>query len=149
MSDIQHLLDEGKKPTEISKIMDIPIQTVQRNIKYVKDLAVTDLTPEVIAEKRKEIYTELLDVTMKAREAFDKYIDDKPSTAKGFLSSWMTALDKRASLFGLNNNGPEVQTQVNNLNVVPAQPQQIVTPSDANRIAKALIKKHEQNLLNS
>jgi hypothetical protein len=144
MADIQRLLGDGKSANEISREMDIPLPTVQRNITYVEDLAVTDLTPEVQAEKRQEIYTELLEISAKAKAAFDKYIDDKPGTAKQFLSSWMTALDKRANLFGLSQNNYEIQTQVNTLNVAPVT--DVISQEDADRISKALIAKHENTV---
>ena len=145
MMSIKSLLDDGKTKTEIAEEMGMPIQTVKSNIKYLEDLMVADLKPEQIAEKRQEIYTELIELTIEARDQFMDLKSTDPKAARSFWSAWKSAIDDRAELFGLKNfdNGPQVQFNTqNNISNVP----DILPAAAQEKLSKMIIEHHEKKL---
>lgn len=70
---IKEAIDEGKTDIQIAEELGISLRSIQRNRKYLKDLAVADLTNKEIAEKREELYLELLEATTEIRGLFDFY----------------------------------------------------------------------------
>jgi len=72
---IKEAIDEGKTDIQIAEELGISLRAIQRNRKYLKDLVVADLTNKEIAEKREELYLELLEATTEIRGLFDFYKD--------------------------------------------------------------------------
>ena len=70
---IKQLQDDGKTDYAISEEIGLPLPTVKNAIKYLALLGRSDLTPEVLAEKRSELYVELVEATAEARALFEKY----------------------------------------------------------------------------
>lgn len=70
---IKELVEEEKSDTEIAKTLGMSLRAVQRNKVYLKELEVADLTNKDIAEKRKELYLELLEATEEVKELFNFY----------------------------------------------------------------------------
>ena len=71
--EIKRLQDDDKTPYQISESLGLPIQTVKREIKYLEVLGRGDITPEDLAQKRSELYLELVEATEEARKLFEQY----------------------------------------------------------------------------
>ena len=74
---VKSLIDDEKTDFEIAETLGMSLRTVQRNRKYLSDLAVADLTNNEIAQKREELYLELLEATNDIRQLFEFYRDAK------------------------------------------------------------------------
>ena len=70
---VKELVDEEKTDTEIASALGMSLRAVQRNRSYLKDLAIADLTNKEIAQKREELYLELLEATEEVKVMFDFY----------------------------------------------------------------------------
>ncbi len=145
LNEIKRLLDQGKTNHEIAKETGLPIETVRRNIKYLDDLMSSDLTPEQIAEKRSELYLELIEASNEARQLFDKYkTQGKSVDAKRFFDAWLETIQLRAKLYGLDNVKVDAFTQVNTqINI--SEPERI-DPEIGKKIADAIILEHEKRV---
>jgi len=147
LNSIRDLVEDGKSNTDIAKELNLPIATVSRNIKYLEELQVSDLSAEEVAQKRSEIYLELLEISEESKKQYKKYlIDDKPSVARGFMYSWMKALEMRAKLYGLDNNVTSI-TNINNQQVNVGTVEK-VSSSAKERIANIIKNNHEEKVLN-
>ena len=62
---------------EISEKLSLPINTVERCQRYLKDLSQADITPEVLSKKRSELYLELSEATEEAKCLFNRYKNPK------------------------------------------------------------------------
>lgn len=145
LNEIKDLVDEGKDESAIAKELALPIATVRRNIKYLDELCVSNVSPEEMAEKRKELYLELVKITGEAEAQFIKYKTSNPTTARSYMYAQMKAIEMRAKLYGLDNNVTSV-TQVNNqINV--AQPEKLPSTT-RDKIAQAIIDGHEKKVAN-
>lgn len=143
---IKELLEDGKTSNDIVKELGMTKRAVDRNIKVLENLSVSDLTTEQIAEKRKELYVELLEAAAEAREQFDKYKNILGSAvdAKRFFSAWLDTITARQKLYGLDSIKMESLTQVN-INQY-TQPVDKVSSKAAERISKLLKDSHEQKI---
>lgn len=74
---MRDLIEEGKTDMEIVRELGMSLRSVQRNKRYLKDLAVADLTNKEISEKRQELYIELIEATEEIRNLFDFYKEVK------------------------------------------------------------------------
>jgi len=71
--EIKRLQNDGKTDYFISKKLSLPIQTIKREIKYLELLSRGDISPEELAEKRSELYIELVEATEEAKKLFELY----------------------------------------------------------------------------
>ena len=150
LQEIKRLQEEDKTDQEIADITTLPIATVKRNIKYLKNLQLSDLKPEQIAEKRAEIYLELVEAGEEAKKYHDKYESagtvDKLKQAKGYYFIWLKTIELKMTLYGLDKQKPETLVQVNNQYNGNTQPLEKVDYAIGERIANALKKSHEDKL---
>lgn len=150
LQEIKKLKDEGLSNNKISKELGISIATVQRNVKHLDEISVADLTPEDISKKRAELDLDLQEIQEKAKEQFEIYAaksnkpEDvekaKPSVARSFMTTWQSAIEMRAKLFGLDNvkTDPLVQFNQQNNYQVPDK----VSAGAAKKIADAIKQEH-------
>ena len=104
LSEIRNLLEDGKTAHEISKELGLPILTVKRNIKYLDELAIAEISPQELANKRSELYIELVEAASEAKSLFDKYKEDGQSLeVKRFFDMWLDTIKIRASIYGLDS----------------------------------------------
>jgi hypothetical protein len=145
LQEIKSLTEDGLNDQEIADKTTLPIQTVKRYQKYLKELALSDLTPEQIAEKRSEIYLELLEAGEKAKKLHDKYEieEGKGTTARGYFYIQLKTIELKMRLYGLEKIEPTVQ--VNTQNIYNTEPEK-VDHSDAIKIADILKSSHEKRL---
>jgi hypothetical protein len=126
---VDQLSQEGLTDNKISEELGLGIQVVKRLQKYLKNLKVADLTPEILSEKRAELYLELSEAAEEAREQFELYrlpricsycngdgkVEDVvcdeckgqggmhfPRDANRFLETWTNIIEKKARLYGLD-----------------------------------------------
>ena len=145
--EVKDLLEQGiTKPAKISEKLGLSLDAVRRNIRYLDDLAISELDPVQMAEKRKELYVELIDAASEAREMFDKYklLKDGGVNAKRFFDSWMETIKIRQSLFGLDSVKVDSLTQINTVNQYT--PIDKIDYTIGDKIAKALKSSHEDKL---
>jgi len=117
LNTIQELLNEGKSPNEIAEEIGMDVRAVKRNIKYLEEISVADITPEDRGKRRAELYAELVEASDEAKEMFHHYkTEDKAMSAKSFFTSWLETISLRMKLFGLDNQKPDSVnlTQINN-----------------------------------
>lgn len=145
---IKKLSEDGKTDQEIADLTGISIMAVKRNQTYLKNLQLSDLTPEQVAEKRSEIYLELIEAGDKAKDLHDKYEQTgdlkKLTQAKGYYHIWLKTLEMRAMLYGLNSIKIPPAIQVNNQ--YNSYESEKVDNLTAVKIADALKKSHEDKL---
>ena len=150
ISEIKDLQEEGKSDYAISEETGIPIATVKRNIKYIKDLANAELSPEEISGKRAEIYLELKEAIVKAKQLFNNASEaEDPVMAsiaiQRFFNMWMEALKSTAGLYGLDTVKVDNYFQFNQLNQMN-RPTFKLKVKTADRLRNAIIKEHEDTL---
>ena len=73
LHEIDKLNQEELTDNEISEKLGVDIMVVKRGQKYLKNLQKADLTPEVLSEKRSELYLELSEATEEAKELYELY----------------------------------------------------------------------------
>lgn len=114
LSDIKKKKEEGLSDQQIADSLGMPLTTVKRNIRYLDEINVSDLSPKVIAERRSEIDIELLSAIEEARQLFLKYKDDKArqAIAKNWFYCWLGGLEARAKIYGLDNVKIEAYQQI-------------------------------------
>ena len=143
---IKELLADGRDKDYISKELGMTKRAVARNIKALENLSVSDLTTEQIAEKRQELYIELLEAAAEARTQFDKYKDIVGAAidAKRFFSAWLDTIVARQKLYGLDSIKMDNLTQVN-INQY-SRPVDRVDSNVANQISRMLKDNHENKV---
>jgi hypothetical protein len=148
LHEIKNLLEEGKTDTEISADLGLSVQTIRRNKKYLENLSTADLTSSEIAEKRSELYIELLEAAAEAKDLFVKFKKEKGGelNARRFFTAWLETIQMRAKLFGLDNIKVESYTQVNNLHYNPPEK---INAEIGDRIAKMIKAAHEDKVSKS
>ena len=143
---IKAFVEEGKTENQIAEELGMSLPSVKRNIKYLDDLAVADLTSKEVGEKREEFYIELVEATEEAKKLFEKYRDDNDSVAaKRFFSSWLESIQLRMKMYGLDSLKVESYTQINQLNQYSDIPDKIDMEAGI-RLADMIKRKHEQKL---
>lgn len=78
--EIDRLEQDGLSDSSISKELGLSIQVVKRSKKYLENLRKADITPEVLAEKRSELYLEYVEIAEEAQNQFKLY--KNPVTCK-------------------------------------------------------------------
>lgn len=147
MIEVKKLLDEGYSENQIAEELGMALSTVRNNKRYLKQLETADLSPEIIAEKRSEIYLELLEATDLAKGQFQSLKEmDKHTQARGYFNLWLDALKMRADLYGLTDNKINVNTQINNINEYEYKDK--LPSQQAEIIRKSLIEAHERKVRN-
>jgi hypothetical protein len=149
---MKDLVDEGiTEPAQIAARLGCELNTVKRNMKFLDDLRVADLTAREIADKRQEIYLELMEASTKAKERFEEAIASEKSSLdiKRYFDAWLSALQMRAKLFGVIIDRPEQYVQINNIqnnNIDPSL--EVSIPSDVRKkLTDAIKKSHEAKVL--
>ena len=132
LTHINNLKEEGKSDQQIADTLGISIQTVKRNIKYLEGIYISDLTPEAVTKKRSELEVEFRDLYELARKDYESYreTEGKEYLAKDYMYVMMSAIEKIAKLYGLDNVRHENFTQIN---------------SQTNYIESANLSKEEKN----
>ena len=188
---ISDLLKEDKTDYAIAKETGMSLMAVKRNITYLKDLSKADLTPEDLAEKRSEIYVELIEATEEAKKLFEYHkkpfkcptcdgtgiievvvaytekgvvynVGDRKvckvckglglihnaKDAERFLRVWVEVIDRKASIFGLDKVKGDslVINQQFNTGNLPTDKISGKTAEAMNKIAKSIIKEHEDSV---
>ena len=139
---IKELVEEGKTQKQIAEITGIPQITVHRNVKYLENLKVSDLTTKEIAEKRSELYVELLEATLEAKDLFLKYKRQEDAlNTRRFWTAWVEAINARAKLYGLDNIKTDNLIQINQQNNYLQEEK--VDAATGEKIANALKAAHE------
>ena len=141
----------GKTDTEIADTTGMSLTAVKRNLVYLEDLYVADLTSDEIAKRRGELYSELTEAMLEARLLFDYYKQDKNEAVNiaRFFSKWMQTVDMRAKLFGLDKpeNIVQINQQFNDTNTGAANYVHDKIPSNiGERISKMLKDDHERKI---
>jgi len=144
LQQVKVLLDEGKSNNEISAALGLPGNTVINNIRYLNELAAENLTPEVMGNKRSELYLDLSYATNEAKIAFEKYRNsDDGINAKRFLDAYIQSIIERAKLYGLYASaeaGVTINQQFNNF--VP----DTIGKTEGTKIANILTKSYEEKV---
>jgi len=115
-------IDEGKSDNAIADELGMSLAAVKKNKKYLKDLAVSDLTSEEISEKRQEIYLELLEMTDEVKTLLEDWKGREGSSAadiRRWIVSWLEIVQLKAKLLGLDNVKKDTLSayaQINQLN---------------------------------
>lgn len=132
-------------PSEISADLAIPLTTVRRYEKYIGQLGLADLTREEIAEKRQEIYIEVLEASERAKQLFDTYRElKKNKVAKMWFTSWLDSLKIRMQLYGLDSMKSGSFTQINQqINTYESEK---VDTEAGRKIADIIKKTHEDKI---
>ncbi|MFX1512613.1 MAG: winged helix-turn-helix transcriptional regulator [Promethearchaeota archaeon] len=136
--------EEGLSNRKIAEELGMATDTVNRNVKYLENLSVADLSPEDRSKKRMEIELEFKAIAEAARDQFEEWKELKPTVARSYLMSWQSAWSEIAKIYGLDNQKVDNFTQINNLNnyEVPDK----VDPISAKKIAEAIKKSHEESV---
>ena len=135
LTEIKKLADSGVSDVEIADQLGMTLASVKRAHKYLKEIAINELSPEEVAAKRIELDGELVKAAEEARKMFENYRDGvelrdkngkvvrdengnpilvpKPSLARDFHIRWVSTLMDRAKLYGLDNIKIESFTQIN------------------------------------
>ena len=175
LHEISALNDEGLSDSKIADKLSVDIMVIKRGQRYLEELGRADLTPEVLAGKRSELYLELESATEEAKRQYDLYsmpiecrycsgsgyIDDvvcskchgvgsvhKPVHAERFLRVWLDMIERKAKLYGLDNIKSESTFQ--QFNFSREYEPDVVIPSgmkhQAKVLAKAIKDSHESKL---
>lgn len=144
LQEMRKLVDEGKSNAEIASIMNLSMSTVANNRRYLLELASESLTPEILGNKRSELYLDLVYATQESRDLFEKYRDNNDGiNAKRFLDAYIQSIIERARLYGIYTSaeaGVTINQQFNNF--VPDN----VNTVDGARIADIIKNSHERTV---
>lgn len=133
MIEVKKLKDEGKTNQEISEVVGLSIEAVQRSLNYVKQLEKESfLDAGVITAKRNSIEKQLNEAVEEARSLFIKCRDGIKKVikkgkdqevilkvidlggAKDFHERWVNTLIQIGKLYGLDNvKIPDINLQIN------------------------------------
>lgn len=137
---IQELIDQGKNEKEIGVELGLDVRSVRKNIKYIKDLELAEITSKEIGEKRSELYLELIEAADEAKQMFEDY-KSKPKVARGYFISWMDTVKLRMQLYGLDNIKQDpTLIQINSMTHEP----DMVDIKVGKKLADMIKKNHEQ-----
>lgn len=73
LHEIDKLNQEGLSDSKIADKLGLSINVIKRSQKYLENLKIADLTPEVLAEKRTELYLELSEAAAEAKSQYEMY----------------------------------------------------------------------------
>ena len=145
---IKGFLEEGKKAKDIAEETGLSLTVVRKNINYLEQLNVADLTSKEVAEKRSELYIELLEAATKAKELFNKHKDsEKVVNANYAFNSWMKTIELRAKLYGLDaikSEGVVINQQFNQKGAVAIEDK--ISSDAGERLAKIIKREHESKV---
>ena len=111
----------------VPEITGLTLKAVKKNVKYLEEIGIGLLPPEVISEKREELEKELREAAIEARKLFteckdgvnviDKKGNKKKITdlkeARLYHQRWTDTLMNIAKLYGLDNVKIDSFTQIN------------------------------------
>lgn len=139
---IKERIDDGYTQEQISEELGIPVATVNRNVKYLKNLANADIKPADVAEKRAEIWLRLGWIIENTKEDYNRYKQTKPKIARECLITQISAIKLQAMIYGLimKGEGVQVNQQFNE------RPIEKINPAIGDKIAKDLIRQHEDSM---
>ena len=140
---IHKLREEGLTAEEISEAMEMSLQAIRRNFKYLDELDVSDITPEVRGQKRAEIAVEYLKDRMLALQEFEKWKTEKPAIARNYLLLATSMLEQLRKLWGAEP--PKIDSISFNQFNTYAQPEK-VDREWAEKYAEAKLKDHQKRL---
>lgn len=145
LKEIKRLKDEeGLSANKIAEETGIALTTVQRNLKYLEEISISDLTPEDRAKKRLEIELEFKTIAAAAKEQFEEWQMVKPATARNYLLLWKDTISEIAKIYGLENVKVDSFTQINQLNQYEVPDK--IDMRTGEKIAEAIKKQHEEGL---
>jgi len=155
--------------------MSVSLNVVKRLQLYLNNLETADITPAILGRKRSEIYLELSEASAEARELFFKYkkpikckkcdgkglYNDKMCTnckglgkvhstldANRFFQSWLSAIEKKAKLYGLDSIRSDTTLQQFNFHSDKDMDEMKVSKKSDDKISDMLKKEHEEALKN-
>jgi len=146
---MKDMVEDGLEPSEMATKLGCDINTVKRNLKFLDDLKIADLTGKEIAEKRQEIYLELMEASSKAKKKFEEAMEEDRSSLdiKRYFDSWLVALQMRAKLFGVMIEKPEQYIQINNMQSDYNPIYDVPIPGEVRRkLSEALKDAHESRM---
>jgi len=76
--EIERLEQEGLSDSKIAETLGLSLPVVKRAQKYLENLKKADITPEVLAEKRAELYLEYTEIAEEAKRQFELYKNPSP-----------------------------------------------------------------------
>jgi hypothetical protein len=147
---MKDMVEDGLEPSEMATKLGCDINTVKRNMKFLDDLKIAELTGKEIAEKRQEIYLELMEASSQAKKKFEEAMNEDKSSLdiKRYFDSWLAALQMRAKLFGVIIEKPEQYIQINNLQGDYNPIHEIPIPGEIRRkLSEALKESHESKMI--
>jgi len=71
--EIEKLNQEGLTDFKISEELGLSIEVIKRSQKYLENLKKSDITPEVLAQKRTELYLEFSEIAEEAKRQYELY----------------------------------------------------------------------------
>lgn len=74
---IDKLSQDGYSDSAISTELGLSIDVIKRSQKYLENLRTADITPEVLAEKRSELYLEYNEIAAEAKKQYELYQDPR------------------------------------------------------------------------
>jgi len=165
LTEIKKLADAGVGDVEIADQLGMTLASVKRAHKYLKEIAINELSPEEVAAKRIELDAELVKAAEEAKKLFQQYRDGvplrdkkgrpvldengnevlvpKPSLARDFHIRWVSTLMDRAKLYGLDSVKIESFTQINTQNNTYV-PESELTPEQRDKIADIIVGKNNK-----
>lgn len=144
LTQIKRLKEEGLSNSKIAQEMDIPIATIQRNVKTLEKLSISDLSIEDISQKRSELELEFNHIIELAKKEFDTNKIEKPSIARSYLLLAKEAIADKMKLYGFDNVKVESFTQNNTQNNYDVPDK--IDMKTGEKIAEAIKKSHEAKL---
>ena len=70
---IDRLVQDGYSDSAISTELGLSIDVVKRSQKYLENIKTADITPELLAEKRSELYLEFNEIAAEAKKQYELY----------------------------------------------------------------------------
>lgn len=160
LTEIKRLSETGMSDVDIADQLGMTLASVKRAHKYLKEIAINELSPEEVAAKRIELDSELVKAAEEARKLFEKYRDGvpklgkngkpildengnpvlvpKPSLARDFHVRWVSTLMDRAKLYGLDSVKIENFAQINTQNNTYVGDNEL-TKEQKNKIADIIV----------
>ena len=127
LNEVKKHVDDGKSDYQIAEATGMSLRAVKRNVKYLQEIDLGFLPPEVINEKREGLEEEFRQAAFEARTLFTECkegveVTDKKGNkrtiidlqeARRYHQRWTETLMNIAKLYGLDNVKFDNFTQIN------------------------------------
>jgi regulator of replication initiation timing len=153
LHDIHELVDQGLSDQEISDRLSLPIVTVQKNVRNLKELEFGELTPENISAKRLEIESNLQTLYEEAYHVWKSFLNEEGNLkdtrqwnmARSFHQRASEVQNQIARIYGLDNVKIEAYTQVNK-QINNYSPTNKMSDEAKQKIADIWVEEHQRSL---